>query len=119
MGNDWKNIPYETRFGTGFYTDIVGHPLADEHAIETYRPPDPHRPELYTEAERLIAAHKSDYWIVGVTVTTIFETAWALRGLEQMLMDFNENPDLAEAILDIPFRYHLAAAKDWSRWAWT
>ena len=25
--------------------------------------------------------HKDEYFIVGVTVTTIFETAWALRGL--------------------------------------
>ncbi|MGA2484863.1 MAG: uroporphyrinogen decarboxylase family protein [Roseiarcus sp.] len=110
-GVSWKNAPYETRFGAGFYTDIVGHPLADEHAVASYRPPDPHRPELYGEAERLIAAHKSDYWIVGVTVTTIFETAWALRGLEQMMIDFTEDPRLAETILDIPFRYHLAAAK--------
>jgi uroporphyrinogen decarboxylase len=110
-GIGWKNAPYTTRFGAGFYTDIVGHPLADDRAIESYCPPDPHRPELYYEAERLIAAHKSEYWIVGVTVTTIFEAAWALRGFEQMLMDFAENPELAEAILDIPFRYHLAAAK--------
>jgi len=46
-----------------------------------------------------------------VTVTTIFETAWALRGLEQMMIDFTEDPDLAETILDFPFRYHLAAAE--------
>ena len=110
-GVAWKNVPYETRFGPGFYTDVVGHPLADGHALASYRPPDPRRPELYDEAERLIAAHKNDYWIVGVTVTTIFETAWALRGLEQLMIDFAEDPPLADAILDIPFRYHLAAAK--------
>ncbi len=107
----WKSAPYETRFGAGFYTDIVGHPLADKHSIESYRPPDPHRPELYCEAERLIADHKNDFWIVGVTVTTIFETAWALRGLEQIMIDLKEDPHLAETILDIPFRYHLGAAK--------
>ena len=110
-GIGWKNSPYQTPFGPGFYTDIVGHPLADRHALDSYRAPDPLRPELYSEAEHLIAAHKSEYFIVGVTVTTIFETAWALRGLEQMLMDFTEDPALAEAILEIPFRYHLAAAK--------
>ena len=110
-GVTWRNAPYETRFGPGFYTDIVGHPLADRHAIESYRPPDPHRPELYREAGDLIAAHKKDYWIVGVTVTTIFETAWALRGLERMMIDFAEDPHLAETILDFPFRYHLAAAR--------
>ena len=110
-GVPWKNAPYETRFGNGFYTEIAGHPLADARALDSYSPPDPHRPELYCEAERLITAHKNEYWIVGVTVTTIFETAWALRGLQQMLMDFVEDPELADAILEIPFRYHLAAAR--------
>jgi uroporphyrinogen decarboxylase len=109
-GIGWKNWPYETRFGSGFYTEIVGHPLADARALDSYCPPDPHRPELYREAERLIACFKRDYWIVGVTVTTIFETAWALRGLERMLMDFVEDPDLADRLLEIPFRFHLAAA---------
>lgn len=110
-GVGWKNAPYETRFGPGFYTDMVSHPLADRHALDTYCPPDPHRAELYLEAQHLIDTLKSEYWIVGVTVTTIFEAAWALRGLEQMLMDFKQDMVLAEAILEIPFRYHLAAAK--------
>ena len=44
-------------------------------------------------------------------MTTIFETAWALRGLERMMLDLAVDPDLAETILDIPFHYHLAAAK--------
>ena len=109
-GIGWKNSPYETRFGNGFYTDIVGHPLADLSALDSYRPPDPNRAQLYRESEHLIATHKSDYYIVGVTVTTIFEAAWALRGYEQMMMDFTCDPVLSETILDIPFRYHLAVA---------
>jgi len=48
-------------------------------------------------------------------VTTIFETAWALRGLSRLLMDFVENPELADRILDIPYRYHLEAAKRLTR----
>jgi uroporphyrinogen decarboxylase len=107
----WMSAPYQTRFGSGFYTEMAGHPLGDARALNSYRPPDPDDPKLYHDAERLIAAYKSDYWIVGVTVTTIFETAWALRGFEQMLTDFAENPELAETILEIPFRYHLAAAR--------
>jgi uroporphyrinogen decarboxylase len=110
-GVGWKNVAYETRFGKGHYTEIVGHPLADDQAIDAYQPPDPNRPELYVEAERVIKEYQDEYWVVGVTVTTIFETAWALRGLERTLMDFIVNPDLVERLLDIPFNYHLAAAK--------
>ena len=110
-GVGWRNVAYETRFGTGHYTEMVVHPLADDAAIASYVPPDPQRPELYTEAARVIEKFGEEYWIVGVTVTTIWETAWALRGYEQALMDLAINPDLMEQILDIPFNYHLAAAQ--------
>jgi uroporphyrinogen decarboxylase len=110
-GVGWKNVAYETRFGKGHYTEIVGHPLADDQAIDLYQPPDPNRPELYVEAERAIKEYKDEYWIVGVTVTTIFETAWALRGYEKTLMDLALNPDFVQKLFDIPFNYHLTAAK--------
>jgi uroporphyrinogen decarboxylase len=110
-GIGWRSAPYETPFGTGRYTEVSHHPLADDDAVSSYKAPDPGRSELYREAEELIARYGGEYWITGVTVTTIFETAWALRGLEQMMMDFILDPDLAEAILDIPYRYHLAAAE--------
>jgi uroporphyrinogen decarboxylase len=110
-GVGWGLQEYETPFGTGWYTEMIHHPLADDNAIVSYQPPDPNRPELYTEAEWMIRTFKDDYWIVGVTVTTIFETAWALRGLEQMLMDLVLDPDLADALLEIPYQYHLTAAK--------
>jgi uroporphyrinogen decarboxylase len=110
-GVGWKNVEYETRFGKGRYTEIVGHPLADDDAIDSYQPPDPNRPELYVEAERVIKEYKDEYWIVGVTVTTVFETAWALRGYERTLMDLAVHPDFIEKLFDIPFNYHLTAAK--------
>jgi len=110
-GVGWKSVKYTTKFGTGRYTEVVHRPLADSHAIETYRPPDPERPGLYAESLRTIQDFKDEYWIVGVTVTTIFETAIALRGLEKLVSDFILDPERAEAVLDIPFRFHLTAAK--------
>ena len=110
-GIKWMAAEYETRFGKGKYTEIVEHPLAEDSAIDTYQPPNPNRPQLYLDSERVIREYKDEYWIVGVTVTTIWETAWALRGLERMLMDLVLNPDLANRILDIPCHYHLTAAK--------
>lgn len=110
-GVGWSVNPYETPYGTGHYTEIASHPLVDEETIERYQPPDPNRPELYRDAADVLQNYKDDYWIVGVTVTTIFETAWALRGLEQMMLDMVMTPDLANYILDIPTQYHLTAAK--------
>ena len=107
----WKTIEYETPFGKGRYTEPRGHPLADDAALGRFIPPDPNRPELYREAENVIADFKKEYWIVGVTPTTIFETAWALRGYEQLLMDLAEDPGKANRILDIPYQYHKTVAQ--------
>lgn len=110
-GVTWRATPYETRFGSGIYTEFAAHPLADAKAIDSYTPPDPEDPVLYRDAEALIRDLKEEYWIVGVTVTTIWETAWALRGLERLMMDLIENPELAGRILDIPYHFHLTAAR--------
>ncbi len=110
-GVGWSVQAYETPFGVGHYTEMSSFPLADDDAIDSYQPPDPNRPALYTESEWMINAFKDEYWIVGVVVTTIFETAWALRGLEKMMLDMLLNPDLANRIFDIPYHYHLTAAK--------
>lgn len=114
-GVSWRSQPYETPFGIGCYTEMVNHPLDSDTSIESYIPPDPNRPELYEDAERVLRDFQDQYWIVGVTKTTIFETAWALRGYEQLLMDLVADPDLAERILDIPYQYHLAAAERLTR----
>ncbi len=110
-GIGWDIQPYHTPFGTCHYTEIVDHPLDEDDAISSYQPPDPTRPELYDASRQMIRDFKDEYWIVGVTVTTIFETAWALRGYEQLMLDMSLNPDLANAIMEIPYGYHLTAAK--------
>jgi uroporphyrinogen decarboxylase len=107
----WRTIEYQTRFGKGKYTEPYGHPLADDRELEAYAAPDPDRPVLYTEAERVLRDYKSEYWIVGVTPTTIFETAWALRGYEQLLMDMASDPVKADQVLDFPFYYHKAVTQ--------
>jgi uroporphyrinogen decarboxylase len=107
----WRTIEYQTRFGHGKYTEPFGNPLTDDQSIGRYSSPDPNRPSLYTEAERVIQKYKSEYWIVGVTPTTIFETAWALRGYEQLMVDMASDPVLTNQVLEIPFQYHLVVTQ--------
>ena len=110
-GVTWRSIEYETPYGKGKYTEPSGHPLAEDEALETYHAPDPNRPELYHEAQRVLEAFKPEYWIVGVTPTTIFETAWALRGYERLMMDLAMDPGKANQVLDIPYSYHKIVAQ--------
>lgn len=110
-GIGWKSVEYTTPYGVGRYTEAVSHPLEQEKNIEAYKAPDPNRPELYQEAKRVIEQFKDEYWIVGVTVTTVLETAIALRGYMRLLKDIKSRPDLFERLLDIPYNYHLTAAR--------
>ena len=53
--------------------------------------------------------------MIGRLHCTIFESAWALRGFEQLLMDFYMNPELAHRILDITYHFHLNVARNMAR----
>jgi len=110
-GVTWKIVEYETKNGTGRYTEISDNPLKDSGSIKNYIPPDPSIESRYKPSERLIEEFGKDYPIMGVIVTTIFETAWALRGLDRLMIDFITNEELTEKILDIPFKYHFYAGK--------
>ncbi len=110
-GVSWKNVAYQTRFGSGFYTEYCNPPLADDDSIASYQPPDPNRPELYTAVEQTVNDFGRDYWVTGSCQTTIWETAVALRGFETILMDLVCEPELVSSILDIPQRYHTEVCR--------
>ena len=118
-GVGWRLCEYETPFGQGYYTEMpsirsptaapsaaTGHPTRTARAI-------PRRRAAHPRVRR-------DYFIVGVTVTTIFETAWALRGLEQMMMDFvdRSRPGRGNPRHPLPIPPDRGASGWWS-WAWT
>lgn len=107
----WKVVGYRTEYGTGHYTEISGHPLSEDSAIDSYTPPDPGDELKYEPSRKLVEAYGKEYPIMGVIVCTIFEAAWALRGLDKLMIDFITNEELANRVLDIPFNYHLYAGK--------
>lgn len=110
-GVEWDIAEYETPYGKGFYTNIRANPLADDQAIASYRAPDPHRPHLYENLARLVREYQDEYFIIGRLHTTIFESGWALRGLNQLLMDLLDAPDVADAVLEITYQYHRVVAQ--------
>ncbi|NSW75264.1 MAG: hypothetical protein HPY68_00550 [Candidatus Atribacteria bacterium] len=110
-GIKWKRVPYTTPFGTGYYTEIDEHPLAADSALTDYVPPSPHREELYLPLREILKKFGKTHFILGVVVCTVFEGAWYLRGMDRLLIDMMTDEEKANLILDIPFRFHLEAAK--------
>ena len=110
-GVKWKIDAYETKYGVGHYTNIAENPLRnDDEAALKYKAPDPDRPELYTHVERLVKEYGDEYYIIGRVHCTMFESAWALRGLDVLMTDFYINPDLVNHLLDETCNYHKKVA---------
>lgn len=115
-GVGWKIDYYDTMYGKGFYTNIKYNPLKeDDSKAMAYKAPDPDRPEMYRVLDRLLNEFGKDYYIIGRVHCTIFESAWALRGLETLMMDMYINPELTEHILTETANYHKRVACNMAR----
>ncbi len=73
--------------------------LLPEPTLKDYSFPDPHGDAVYAGTDELIAK-QSDRWRIWHIGFSLFERAWSLRGMENLLTDFYENPEFAHELLD-------------------
>ena len=78
-----------------------------EPTLEGYTFPDPLDPRFYANIESEIAK-KPDMFRVFQIGFSLYERAWTLRGIENLLMDFYINPDFAHSLLDAICDYNIA-----------
>lgn len=62
-------------------------------------------------AERVAEYHRRGYAVTGELYQTIFERAWLMRGMQQLLMDFLAEPDIGHAICDCITELRVAQAQ--------
>jgi len=134
--NKWKNTP-AFEYGMETYTDIWGvgykkiesdnrleypnvtHPLAKakQKDLADFPWPDPGAPELTAGlSDRAASLYKdTNFALVGKFSTSIFEQAVSLRGMEQLYLDFIQNPEfvgeLFERLTEIAIRLIEAGLK--------
>ncbi len=101
-GVKWRQIWYRD---FAFYWEVAEAPLAEATIadLETYAWPDPADPGftagLAEEARTLF--EDTDYAIeASCGFYSLFETAYALRGYEQLFIDFLRHPDFVAALFD-------------------
>jgi uroporphyrinogen decarboxylase len=92
-------------WGAGHDPDEEGyfiryHPLAETADLDAIPWPDPHAPGLLLAAEQTIAQYGAEYFIVPNLGFALFERAWALRGLQQFLVDMALEEEFVAALLD-------------------
>jgi uroporphyrinogen decarboxylase len=84
--------------------------------VEKYPFPDFMNPKYHSHFEREVKAyHDRDLAVMGELTSTLFEVTWSMRGMENLLMDFTLNPDLAEVLLDRVFNLRLQQAKRFAK----
>jgi uroporphyrinogen decarboxylase len=111
-GVHWKWI---TNAEGGRYTDTVGHPLAGAKDLSGYQMPDPLGPSMqpiYQEAHEMVLRYGNTHAVFGSLYQTIFEAAWLLRGMQNLLTDMATNKDFAHALFDQLLDYSLIAGNE-------
>jgi uroporphyrinogen decarboxylase len=69
--------------------------------IEEYPLPDPTEPRRWAHlADEVGEHHARDLAVMGGLERTIFEVSWAIRGLEETLMDLYAAPEMVEALFE-------------------
>jgi len=69
--------------------------------------PDPHDPARYAPLAAFCETHKDDF-LVGAIGFSLFERAWTLRGMEQLLVDMVTDAAFVEALLEKITEWDLA-----------
>jgi uroporphyrinogen decarboxylase len=84
------------------FVEFKHHPLQScktPAEIDAYAWPDVTADYRYQGlVERVADYHRRGYAVTGELYQTIFERAWLMRGLEQLLIDFLTDPELGHAV---------------------
>jgi uroporphyrinogen decarboxylase len=107
-GCTWKYF----RNDDGSYTEIVGHPLADDpdgKKLDAFTIPDPESDKAMAPLKNLTDKYGDEYFICQSLACSIFEAGWYLHGLEDTMMDMAVNPDYAHALFDKTMQFPLKA----------
>lgn len=94
---------------------VVLSPLLTEADFGSYRFPEPDEAAIAAKCERL-AARRRDRYTMYIIGFSLFERAWSLRGMEDLLIDFVLNQDFAQELLDRIVDYNLKVVDIVSRY---
>lgn len=92
----------------GLEGQVVGHPLADWEALETYQMPDPlvwdergDTPKDWVKIEHDIQKHKDEGKLTSGGAGRLFDRLYFLRGWENLMLDFAMEPPELTRLIDM------------------
>jgi uroporphyrinogen decarboxylase len=90
-------------------------PIITEHNQNAYKLPNPLDPRFFDGIEEA-TIRKPDMFRVFQIGFSLFERAWAMRGMENLLMDFFINPDFVHELLNSIADYNIAQLQEACRY---
>ena len=110
-GNCWKDV-FGVVWDRSIDKDIgdVKGSLLPEPSLDGFTFPDPTDPRFFADIESSIMA-KPDMFRLFQIGFSLYERAWTLRGMENLLMDFMLNPDFVHELLTAIADYNIAQLK--------
>jgi uroporphyrinogen decarboxylase len=110
----------------GFYRDEFGvlwnrtvdkdigvpgdYPLK-RRSLAEYTFPDPYDPRRYQGLSAFIKAHPHCFRLISYSFT-LFERAWMLRGMPDLMVDMLEAPDWVEELLDALMAFNMCVVQE-------
>lgn len=94
---------------------IVEELILAEPSLDGYAFPDPCHPRFFADIDEKIALYPDRFRVFRIGFS-LFERAWTLRGMENLLMDFIEHPDFADQLLGRIADYNIAQVREACRY---
>ncbi|MEA3336171.1 MAG: uroporphyrinogen decarboxylase family protein [Chloroflexota bacterium] len=79
----------------------VAYPLSEDWRLfDSYQMPDPFREGRFDKAQALADRWRDRAFLFGKLGMALFERAWSIRGLTELMMDMVERPQFVHDLLD-------------------
>ena len=86
---------------------IVKQLLLPEPTLKNFVFPDPHNPKAFENIPMRLKTCSDRFHIFGIGFS-LYERAWTLRGMENLMMDFIDNPDFVHELFTRIADYNIA-----------
>ena len=89
---------------------IVEHAPLAEPTLKGYEFPNPLSENFFADIPERIVAYGARFRVFNIGFS-LYERAWTLRGMENLMSDFLDNPDFLRELLRAIANYNIAQAK--------
>ncbi|MCX6993596.1 MAG: hypothetical protein NT011_10710 [Kiritimatiellaeota bacterium] len=122
--NAWRETApdiWEDQFGVQWNRSVdkdigvVCNTCVTPDNVRTYRMPDPEDPSRYQALRDSLTAGKGERFVVGNLGFSLFERAWTLAGMENVLMAMVTDPDFIQTLLDRILAFNLRVIENTCR----